>query len=143
MLFMQKIRHELSVVEKATGQHAWLQIPAADAPAHDSELSRLGHAAKLDILVSYRRIEALDCLLELVKDSARSFESGIDKVRVGAGRGRGLRDAHSQWVGDLQQLLKFRLVDLKYSERRADNQLTAVRTFLCPRSCWAETDIQS
>ncbi|KAL2787905.1 hypothetical protein BJX66DRAFT_327503 [Aspergillus keveii] len=111
MLFMQKIRHELSVVEKATGQHAWLQIPAADAPAHDSELSRLGHAAKLDILVSYRRIEALDCLLE----------------------GRGLRDAHSQWVGDLQQLLKFRLVDLKYSERRADNQLTAIYGLLAQR----------
>ncbi|KAL3443241.1 hypothetical protein BJX65DRAFT_320910 [Aspergillus insuetus] len=132
MLFMQKIRHELSVVEKATGQHAWLQIPAADAPAHDSELSRLGHAAKIDVLVSYRRIEALDCFLELVKDSARSFESEIAKVLVGA-RGRGSKDAYSQWVGDLEQLLKFRKVDLKYSERRADNQLTAIYGLLAQR----------
>jgi hypothetical protein len=125
MLFMQKIRHELSVVEKATGQHAWLQIPAADAPAHDSELSRLGHAAKIDVLVSYRRIEALSCFLELVKESARQFEEVIGKAFVGSSS-RGPRDAYIQWVGDLEQLVKFRMVDLKYSERRADNQLTAV-----------------
>ncbi|KAL2840632.1 hypothetical protein BJX68DRAFT_271581 [Aspergillus pseudodeflectus] len=132
MLFMQKIRHELSVVEKATGQHAWLQIPAADAPAHDSELSRLGHAAKIDVLVSYRRIEALSCFLELVKESARQFEEVIGKAFVGSSS-RGPRDAYIQWVGDLEQLVKFRMVDLKYSERRADNQLTAIYGLLAQR----------
>ncbi|KAJ0417936.1 hypothetical protein BJY00DRAFT_303066 [Aspergillus carlsbadensis] len=109
MLFMQKIRHELSVVEKATGQHAWLQIPAADAPAHDSELSRLGHAAKIHVSLSYRRIEAISCFLELVRDSMRDFGGLIDAA-FPKNRGPGPKDAYRQWVGDLEQLLKFRLI---------------------------------
>ncbi|KAL3459800.1 hypothetical protein BJX64DRAFT_279012 [Aspergillus heterothallicus] len=129
-LFMQKIRHELSVVEKATGQHAWLQIPAAEAPAHDSELSRLGHAVKIDVSVSYRRVESVGCFLEVVRGC---FEEVGERIEGGFVRTRGARDAYRQWVGDLEALLKFRLVDLKYNERRADNQITAIYGLLTQR----------
>ncbi|KAL2822436.1 hypothetical protein BJX63DRAFT_417536 [Aspergillus granulosus] len=130
MLFMQKIRHELSVVEKATGQHAWLQIPAADAPAHDSELSRLGHAAKIHVSLSYRRIESIGCILDLIKNSFKDLEESINQAFV---RTKGPKHAYGQWVGDLEALLKFRSVDLKYNERRADNQITAIYGLLTQR----------
>ncbi|KAL2847509.1 hypothetical protein BJY01DRAFT_246736 [Aspergillus pseudoustus] len=131
MFFMQKIRHELSVIEKATGQHAWLQIPAVDAPAHDSELSRLGHAAKIHISLSYRRIESVQCFLELVKESGAELEKDADEPFTRTKSGPG--DAYGQWVGDLEQQLKFRMVDLKYNERRADNQITAIYGLLTQR----------
>ncbi|KAL5335547.1 hypothetical protein BJX70DRAFT_401451 [Aspergillus crustosus] len=130
LLFMQKIRHELSIVERATGQHAWLQIPAADAPAHDSELSRLGHAAKIHVSVSFRRIESIKCYLELVQGSLQDLEQAIADAAMGT---KVPRHKYEQWVGNLAQLLKFRQVDLKYNERRADNQITAIYGLLTQR----------
>ncbi|KAL2849660.1 hypothetical protein BJX68DRAFT_255374 [Aspergillus pseudodeflectus] len=103
-----------------------LASPAADAPAHGSELSRLGHSAKIYISLSSRRIESVACLLGLIRETSAGGGFG------GAGIG-GPRDAYRQWVGDLELLLKFRLVDLKYNERRADNQITAIYGILTQR----------
>jgi hypothetical protein len=114
--FIQRILHELSVVEKATGQHGWLQIPAADASAHDSELSRLGHAVKQYISVSRRRVDSIQCYLDWVLRTVNDLEdhSYDDQAQ------------YEQWIGNIELLLKFRQVDVAYSERRADNQITAV-----------------
>ncbi|KAL4864150.1 hypothetical protein BDV12DRAFT_201383 [Aspergillus spectabilis] len=134
MLFMQRIRHELSIVEKATGQHAWLQIPAAEAPAHDSELSRLGHAAKIHISLSWRRIESIKRHLELIRESLRELEGSVTEAFGGTkGNDRGMKNQYEQWMGTLEQLVKFRMVDLKYNERRADNQITAIYSLLTQR----------
>ncbi|KAI9373405.1 hypothetical protein BJX61DRAFT_541760 [Aspergillus egyptiacus] len=130
MLFMQRIRHELSVVEKATGQHGWLQIPAADAPAHDSELSRLGHAAKIHVSLSYRRIEAIKCYLDLIQDSYTHIEHLISRSLVIPASAK---IQYKQWMGNLVLALSFRQVDLKYNERRVDNQLTAIYGLLSQR----------
>ncbi|KAL4781646.1 hypothetical protein BJX76DRAFT_349981 [Aspergillus varians] len=130
LLFMQKIRYELSTVEKATGQHGWLMIPAPDAPAHDSELSRLGHAAKIHVSLSHRRIESITCYLDLIKQSLRDLEHSITDSFL---RTKGPRDQYKQWLGNLELLLKFRQVDLKYNERRADNQITAIYGLLSQR----------
>ncbi|KAL4759123.1 uncharacterized protein BDW70DRAFT_151856 [Aspergillus foveolatus] len=119
MLFMQKIRQELSAVEKATGQHGWLEVPATDAPAHDSELSRLGHTVKLHISLVYRRIDSIGVYLDLIKQT-------LNDVCIG-------RDHYVQWIGNLETALKFRLVDTKYNERRADNQITAIYSLLTQR----------
>ncbi|KAL4910546.1 hypothetical protein BDW74DRAFT_172017 [Aspergillus multicolor] len=129
LLFMQKVRQELSVVEKATGQHGWLEIPAADAPAHDNELSRLGHAAKIHVGLSWRRIEAVGVYLEVVRGVMGELE-GVGAFGPAGVGGNGVRDggieAYRQWLGNLELALRFRLVDMKYNERRADNQITAV-----------------
>ncbi|KAL2819089.1 hypothetical protein BDW59DRAFT_181766 [Aspergillus cavernicola] len=130
MMFMQKIRHELSIVEKATGQHAWLQIPAVDAPAHDSELSRLGHVAKIHISLSHRRIESIQGYLELINQTFKDFEPQISSSFICT---KGPKDQYRQWIGNLELLLKFRQIDLKYNERRADNQITAIYGLLTQR----------
>ncbi|KKK21525.1 hypothetical protein ARAM_005041 [Aspergillus rambellii] len=130
MLYMQKIRHELSVIEKATGQHAWLQIPAADAPAHDSELSRLGHAVKIHISLSRRRLDSIKCWLELIKKSLKDLEQPISNSFV---RTAGPKHEYEQWMGNVELLVQFRQVDLCYSDRRADNQVTAIYGLLSQR----------
>ncbi|GFG19691.1 hypothetical protein IFM5058_10267 [Aspergillus udagawae] len=121
--FIQRILHELSVVEKATGQHGWLQIPAADASAHDSELSRLGHAVKQYISVSRRRVDSIQCYLDWVLRTVNDLEdhSYDDQAQ------------YEQWIGNIELLLKFRQVDVAYSERRADNQITAIYGLLTQR----------
>ncbi|KAL4772940.1 hypothetical protein BDW60DRAFT_216158 [Aspergillus nidulans var. acristatus] len=132
MLFMQNVRQELSAVEKATGQHGWLDVPAADAPAHDSELSRLGHTVKLHISLSYRRIDSIGVYLDLIKQT-------LGDVRIGRSILETFvitqcpRDHYVQWIENLETALKFRLVDTKYNERRADNQITAIYSLLSQR----------
>ncbi|GIC93151.1 uncharacterized protein Aud_009632 [Aspergillus udagawae] len=121
--FSLKILRELSVVEKATGQHGWLQIPAADAPAHDSELSRLGHAVKQYISISRRRLDSIQCYLDMIMRSVRDLENHIPEGRA----------QYEQWIGNIELLLKFRQVDMTYSERRADNQITAIYGLISQR----------
>ncbi|KAL4973720.1 hypothetical protein BDW66DRAFT_161879 [Aspergillus desertorum] len=125
MLFMQKVRQNLSGVERATGQHEWLEIPAADAPAYDSEMSRRGHVAKLHISIGYRRIDSIRAYLDLIKQTLRDDGVGrsITETFVVTNCPR---DQYEQWIGNLEMALEFRLVDLKYNERRADNQITAI-----------------
>ncbi|KAL4877418.1 hypothetical protein BJY04DRAFT_222167 [Aspergillus karnatakaensis] len=137
LLFMQKIQHDLSLVEKATGQHAWLNIPAAEAPAADSELSRLGHAVRIDLAVAMRRVEGVEGFLAMVRgvleecegEVGRGLREGFERVveRVVGSRYAQMH-AYSQWVTDLEQVVRFRMVDLRYYERRAENQITAVRS---------------
>ncbi|KAL4751783.1 hypothetical protein BDW72DRAFT_202841 [Aspergillus terricola var. indicus] len=132
MLFMQKVRQELSAVEKATGQHGWLEIPATDAPAHDSELSRLGHTVKLHISLSYRRIDSIGVYLDLIKQTLGDvhIRRSIFETFVVT---HCPTDQYVQWIGNLETALKFRLVDMKYNERRADNQITAIYNLLSQR----------
>ncbi|KAL5044808.1 hypothetical protein BDW71DRAFT_198706 [Aspergillus fruticulosus] len=132
MLFMQKVRQELSVVEKATGQHGWLEIPASDAPAHDSELSRLGHVVKIHISLSHRRIDSILVYLDLIKQTLCDNDVGRSIVEAFVVTNRP-RDQYEQWIGNLETALKFRLVDMKYNERRADNQVTAIYGLLSQR----------
>ncbi|KAL4994050.1 hypothetical protein BDV10DRAFT_197831 [Aspergillus recurvatus] len=132
MLFMQKVRQELSVVEKATGQHGWLEIPAPDAPAHDSELSRLGHATKIHISLSYRRIDSIRIYLDLIKQTLCDNVVGRSIVEAFVVTNCP-RDQYEQWIGNLETALKFRLVDMKYNERRVDNQITAIYGLLSQR----------
>lgn len=138
MLFMQKVRQELSAVEKATGQHGWLEVPATDAPAHDSELSRLGHTVKLHISLSYRRIDSIGVYLDLIKQTLGDVCIGRSILGTFVVT-HSPRDKYVQWIGNLETALKFRLVDTKYNERRADNQITAVRvpifTMVIERMC--------
>ncbi|KAL4733405.1 hypothetical protein BDV11DRAFT_210236 [Aspergillus similis] len=132
MLFMQKIRQELSAVEKATGQHGWLEIPATDAPAHDSELSRLGHTVKLHISLSYRRIDSIGVYLDLLKQTLGDAHIGRSIMETFVVT-HCPTDQYVQWIGNLETALKFRLVDMKYNERRADNQVTAIYSLLSQR----------
>ncbi|KAL3429215.1 hypothetical protein BDV09DRAFT_190308 [Aspergillus tetrazonus] len=132
MLFMQKVRQELSAVEKATGQHGWLEVPATDAPAHDSELSRLGHTVKLHISLSNRRIDSIGVYLDLIKQTLGDVCIGRSILETFVVTHRP-RDKYVQWIGNLETALKFRLVDTKYNERRADNQITAIYSLLSQR----------
>jgi hypothetical protein len=36
-----------------------------------------------------------------------------------------------EWIGNIQLMVKFRQADVAYSERRADNQITAVTIPTC------------
>ncbi|KAL4814765.1 hypothetical protein BDW67DRAFT_176745 [Aspergillus spinulosporus] len=132
MLFMQKVRQELSAVEKATGQHGWLEIPATDAPAHDNELSRLGHTVKLHISLSYRRIDSIGVYLNLITQTLGDVCIGQSILETFVVT-HCPRDQYVQWIGNLETALKFRLVDMKYNERRADNQITAIYNLLSQR----------
>ncbi|CEN60894.1 hypothetical protein ASPCAL07566 [Aspergillus calidoustus] len=115
--FTQKILHELSIIEKTTGQHGWLQIPAVDASAHDSELSRLGHAVKHYISVSRRRVDSIQCHLDWIMQCINDPKLHDFQTQA----------QFEEWIGNIELMLKFRQADVTYSERRADNQITAVR----------------
>jgi hypothetical protein len=119
--FTQKILHELSFIETTTGQHGWLQIPAMDASAHDSELSRLGHAVKQYISVSRRRVDSIQCHLNRIMQCM-----GDPRVHDSE-----TQSEFEEWIANIQPMVKFRQADVAYSERRADNQITAVTIPTC------------
>jgi hypothetical protein len=52
----------------------------------------------------------------LIMRSVRDLENHIPEGQA----------QYEQWIGNIELLLKFRQVDMTYSERRADNQITAV-----------------
>ena len=61
---VQILQVELANVEHSTGQHDWQNIPVADAPRHDGELSRRGHSAKIAVAFASRLVDAVRaCLL--------------------------------------------------------------------------------
>ncbi|KAF9894150.1 hypothetical protein FE257_009123 [Aspergillus nanangensis] len=128
--YLQKIRHELSVIEKATGQHGWLQIPATEAPAHDSELSRLGHAAKIHVSLSRRRVDSIRCVLGIAQKAWGEFGVQIASSFLSS---VGAKDAYQQWLANIALQLDFRQVDMQYSQLRVDNQITAIYGLLSQR----------
>jgi hypothetical protein len=68
------------------------------------------------------------CHLELIRESLGEIEGSVTEAFGGTkGNDRGMKNQYEQLVGNLEQLLKFRMVHLKYNERRADDQITAVR----------------
>ncbi|KAL2793153.1 hypothetical protein BJX66DRAFT_351941 [Aspergillus keveii] len=121
--FTQKILHELGIIETTTGQHGWLQIPAMDASAHDSELSRLGHAVKQYISVSRRRVDSIQCHLNRIMQCM-----GDPRVHDSE-----TQSEFEEWIANIQLMVKFRQADVAYSERRADNQITAIYGLLTQR----------
>ena len=122
-LYMHKIRRELGVIEKATGQHGWLEIPAIDALAHDSELSRLGHAAEIHVSIFRRRLDFLKHYLDSSQQTLNELDSLISSA---LGLPVGLKREYEQWLGNLAMQFRLRQVDLTYYQRRVDNQITAV-----------------
>ncbi|KAH8429002.1 uncharacterized protein LDX57_006673 [Aspergillus melleus] len=127
---MQKIRRELGVIEKATGQHGWLEIPAIDALAHDSELSRLGHAAEIHVSIFRRRLDYLEHHLNLSQQTLNELENLISSA---VGLPVGLKREYEQWLRNLAMQFQLRQVDLTYYQRRVDNQITAIYGLLSQR----------
>lgn len=118
---VQGIQVEMANVEHSTGQHNWQNIPVADAPRHDGELSRRGHAAKLDAALTSRLAESIRCLLSLVEETSIQFR---DEISYSQNKLAGLD--FDQLLYNLRHQLYFRQVDIDYLQRRADNQVSAV-----------------
>ncbi|PLB51655.1 hypothetical protein P170DRAFT_471584 [Aspergillus steynii IBT 23096] len=128
--YVQKIRRELSAIEKATGQHGWLEIPAVEALAHDSELSRLGHAAEIHVSIFRRRLDFLECYLESIQKTLKDLEEPISRSSSLA---VGLKNEHDQWLQNIAVQFKLRQADFTYYQRRVDNQITAIYGLLSQR----------
>jgi hypothetical protein len=79
MRYMQTIRQKLAAIEAATGKHDWLRIPATEASTHNSEISNMGHTAKIHISTSERSVNALRCWLRLLQEALTEFERPISE----------------------------------------------------------------
>jgi hypothetical protein len=77
MRSMQTIRRKLAAIEAKTGKHDWLQVPATEAFAHNSEISNMGHIAEIHISTSERNVNSLKCLLRLVQETLTQFSRPI------------------------------------------------------------------
>ncbi|KAI9035205.1 uncharacterized protein KD926_004289 [Aspergillus affinis] len=106
------------------------KIRPIGALAHDSELSRLGHAAEIHISIFRRRLDFLEHYLELSQQTVNELEGLIPSSLCTP---VGLRNEYEQWLRNLATQFRLRQVDLTYYQRRIDNQITAIYGLLSQR----------
>jgi hypothetical protein len=120
---VQILQVELANVEHSTGQHDWQNIPVADAPRHDGELSRRGHSAKIAVAVASRLVDAVRCLFTLLQETSMQFHDDISQSCL---QNRLVGFDFDQLLYNLRYQLHLRQADIEFLQRRADNQVSAV-----------------
>ncbi|OXV10392.1 hypothetical protein Egran_01846 [Elaphomyces granulatus] len=127
---VQILQVELANVERSTGQHDWQNIPVADAPRHDGELSRRGHSAKIAVAVASRLVDAVRCLFTLCQETSSQFQIDISQSCL---QNRLVGFDFDQLLFNLQYQLHLRQADIEFLQQRADNQVSAIYSRLSQR----------
>jgi hypothetical protein len=120
---VQILQVELANVEHSTGQHDWQNIPVADAPRHDGEISRRGHSAKIAVAIASRLVDAVRCLFTLLQETSIQFHDDISQSCL---QNRSVSFDFDQLLYNLRYQLHLRQADIEFLQRRADNQVSAV-----------------
>jgi hypothetical protein len=132
--YVEKIRHELRIIERATGYHGWLEIPGTEALTLNNELSKLAHATKQQVSISLRRLRFLQCYLKSIQETHNQLGHPISSSFAPAA---GSIDQYKQWLHNIVLLLAQREADLAYYERRAEIQIAAVSYAKTNWNCFA------
>ncbi|GIC86105.1 uncharacterized protein Aud_002468 [Aspergillus udagawae] len=132
--YVEKIRQELKIIERATGYHGWLEIPGTEALTLNNELSKRAHATKQQVSISLRRLSFLQCYLKSIQETYGQLGHPISSSFTLAA---GSIDQYEQWLHNIVLLLAQREADLAYYARRAEIQIAAVSYGKTNWNCFA------